>query len=660
MKLFLTIYFSAVTLLLASSGWAQSSFESNEDLNRNLGRPISGQSNTAAKIQSELSKNIPISNILFTGQTVFTSEQLRSIMNLPLPGRFDLKTINSSVDAITQHYHSQGFHQARAEFKPQGIYGGEITVTITEGDDSSPNNAKNITEIKNAPKEASQSLIPIQKLRFTGQTVYTTEQLSDFLGLAVPGYYDLQTIQAAVDSLSNHYRMDGYSVARAWLMPQAMTGGELTITIFEGHLSTKEPFKISTNDPRVRVDLVRDALSQNLCTESISACSREVITEDRIDRATLLAIEITGYQLAAELSPGQEIGTSTLLVQASSRTNYAGGFTIDNFGSQATGVNRGTFSLALNDLLDQGDLLYMSYVGTNLSDMHNFSADYSDSVGFNGLRLGATVARTQYVIQGPGYVGLGFAGTARTASAYASYPLARTATSSVDLRGTYEFDSLHDFSADEEDRNINSYRLGLSGDFRDEALLGLPSSSVWSLIAASSNLILNGSASNDVAERGYRTKTSVRFERNQSVAENGWFFDSLMYGQRASGNLDSFAKLFLGGASSVRAYPSGETGGDSAAIGQFSLGKNWQVSSDTVQRSIGLSTFYDRGWAMLQQSPAPGISDNTQTRAGWGLETNWFQKDLFTLRLFWAKATTGPSEVDSKIHRVGASFGLNF
>lgn len=110
----------------------------------------------------------------------------------------------------------------------------------------------------------------------------------------------------------------------------------------------------------------------------------------------------------------------------------------------------------------------------------------------------------------------------------------------------------------------------------------------------------------------------------------------------------------------MRAYASGEVGGDSAVVGQLALGKSGFDNYAGSDVQTDLSAFYDRGWARLQHTPAAGVTGNDLIRAGWGLEAKVSQKDKYALRAFWARARSGPSSVDHKRSRVGLSLGIAF
>lgn len=508
-----------------------------------------------------------------------------------------------------------------------------------------------------APMPASSSVpsggmsVFVSGFLLNGVTVFDTAELLAAAGVTLQTHYDLAGLQAVADAITLQYRKAGYLVARAWLSPQAIDNHVITLQVFEGHLSATEPYLVNAA-PELDVGLVRATVQQNLCGDT--GCAVLPLTQQRVERATLLAGEVSGYRVQGQLMPGKELGSTRLALDVMPRDAFLVEAGVDNFGSKATGVNRAQMRLAANHVLQTGDQLVMAYLTTNKSDMRYDTLDYSLPVGVQGWRVGAGAGKTQYNL--PAFAG--YAGTAHSSTAYASYPLVRSAQRNLDWRVDYEATRLSDHSTISNDRHLDAWRVGISGDFQDAQASDRPALNNWALAATQTNLgMSDGSVG---ATSGSRVKYTGRWSRIQSLTPNGWYAAANTYGQHANGNLDAYSKLFLGGANAVRAYAGGEVGGDSAAVGQFSVGKNWTLQGQGPVTQLGLSAFYDRGWARLQKDPSQGVASNQQARAGHGLELQISQKDSLSVRAFVAKGETGASSVDGKNHRVGISLGLSF
>lgn len=484
-----------------------------------------------------------------------------------------------------------------------------------------------------------------------GVTVFDTAELLAATGATLQTHYDLARLQAVADAVTLHYRNAGYLVARAWLSPQAIENHVITIQVFEGQLSGTSPYRVNAA-PGVDEVLVQAIAHDQLCGEV--ACAARPLTQQRVERASLLVGDITGYRVRSELMPGKELGSTSLVLNVTPSEKYVVETGMDNFGSKATGVNRLQMRLAANHALQTGDQLAVAHLTTNKSDMRYYMLDYSLPVGGRGWRVGAGGSKTQYNL--PAFAG--YAGTAHASNAYASYPLVRSGQRNLDWRVDYEITRLSDQGATSNARHMEAWRMGLSGDFQDQHLANQLAASNWALAVSQTNLNMkDGSV---VATTGSHMKYTARWSRTQTLAPNGWYASVNTYGQRAYDNLDAYAKLFLGGANAVRAYAGGEVGGDTAVVGQFAVGKTWALQGEGSATHVGLSAFYDRGWARLQQAPATPVSGNLQVRAGHGLELQLSQKDALSARAFVARGETGASTIDGKNTRVGISLGLAF
>ena len=514
--------------------------------------------------------------------------------------------------------------------------------------------------------------IEVRGFQFNGATVFSVDELMGASNAHLRESYDLLGLQTIADAITTHYRQSGYLVARAWLEPQTVKDSVIVFQIYEGHLSKSEPIRINTKSADVDKQRVEKIALQSLCGDT--DCASKPLTQARVDRAALLVTEITGYQVKGELVPGKELGTTSMVLNTTPRlgglpqiedstvgalvapkNGYAVEVSVDNFGSQATGVNRAQARLAVGDLLQAGDQVGVSYMTTNKSDIKNYALDYSISVGYDGWRLGASAAKTQYTLSTYGY-----AGDASTANVYASYPIVRSSEKNIDFRVDLDRIKLSDESSTPQNRRLNAIRAGLVGDFQDLALMGQGASTSWGVAVVQSDVKYDDGITPGSGGVGRYDKYTTRLTRLQNLGNTGWYLDGNMYGQQATGNLDSYGKLFLGGANAVRAYAGGEVGGDTAYVGQFALGKSWAASYNGQGIQTSVSTFYDRGWARLQENPSLGTTDNQTTRAGWGFEAKVVQKDKFSLRTFWAKGQSGVSAIDQKKSRVGLSLGLAF
>ena len=135
-------------------------------------------------------------------------------------------------------------------------------------------------------------------------------------------------------------------------------------------------------------------------------------------------------------------------------------------------------------------------------------------------------------------------------------------------------------------------------------------------------------------------KSSLQFLRIQRVNEK-LNLQLLANAQFADKNLDSSEKLSLGGATGVRAYPSGEASGDEGR--KISVDAKYNVKSGTKVGDIIFSVFYDYG-KIRQYKDTLDISmttPNEYSLEGWGMAVDLISAGKFNVKAGWADAIGG-------------------
>jgi hemolysin activation/secretion protein len=205
----------------------------------------------------------------------------------------------------------------------------------------------------------------------------------------------------------------------------------------------------------------------------------------------------------------------------------------------------------------------------------------------------------------------------------ASYPLLRSPKDNLSLLGNWD----HKKFSNQANQTVTSqYELFvgnvvLSGNAQDAWMGGGAFNYSLGLTRGLVNL---GDSPNQQADlqsaqtAGLYSKANFNLSRQQSL-NSSWTFLTSLNAQVANRNLDSSEKIYLGGASGVRAYPSNEGSGSNGQTLSFDLKKNfWDRWS--------LAGFYDWGHVMVYQSnqsvtglPLTGLNDFTLKGAGLSL-----------------------------------------
>lgn len=211
-----------------------------------------------------------------------------------------------------------------------------------------------------APAPASPTATPaaptfaIRSVRITGNTAFTEAELLALVSALVGDKRSLADLQQAAARISRHYRAAGYLVARAYLPPQKLEDGALTIAVLEGQLSG-----------------VNVGNSSRLMNEKVEAFLSHIPRNtppqgDSVNRAVLLLGDVPGVDAVnARLAAAEQVGQTVLNVDAGAAPLAQGRLEADNFGGLYTGRYRLGGSLNLSSALGWGERFSARLLASN-------------------------------------------------------------------------------------------------------------------------------------------------------------------------------------------------------------------------------------------------------------------------------------------------------
>ena len=256
--------------------------------------------------------------------------------------------------------------------------------------------------------------------------------------------------------------------------------------------------------------------------------------------------------------------------------------------------------------------------------------------GYNGLRLGASASSMSYkVVDGQQSItSLQIKGRSSSLGLDWNYPLVRARMHNLYFSGGLENKGFHSDNRNSNaedpksysDYETNSLRLGLSGNrFDDLAGGGANSGSLQLLWGRLTSMQAHSQI--DGIERSYQ-KINYSASRQQTIADAHSLLLSLQ-GQHATQVLDSSEKFYIGGAGTVRAYPSSELGGERGQM--LTAEWRWRLDSAWV-----LSAFADHG--RVVSLPATTSDQRTSlTLRGHGLSLGWQGPSGISSKLTWSR-----------------------
>lgn len=484
------------------------------------------------------------------------------------------------------------------------------------------------------PKPPPAPRFKVAGFRFTGVTAVQEKALTDLLQEYAGLELTLDEMKDAAALVEEHYRKEGYFLARAFLPQQASKDGVVEIAVLEGRLGD---VKLQTAaESRLKPGVAEGILAAEAKTGGL-------VEDTSVERALLLLSDLPGQRVRSTLSPGAQVGAANLHVEMEDTgERVTGAVEGDNFGAKYSGKDRFSLSANLINPSGYGDMLSMRVMRTfGLDNTTLGRAAYTLPVGPYGTRVGASVAKTTYAVGGQ-FSDLESSGFATIGSVFVQHPVVRTRNFNLYVFGGYDYKKLEDRydSIDVKNpRRDQLFSFGLSGDRRDN--FGFPSSeggvTSFAVTVTRGDLKFNDSAqaAADAAPTGRNTqggfwKYNASVSRLQSLVPD-WSLLVSANAQLSSKNLDPSEQMSLGGPWAVRAYPVGELPSDQAIIASAEL--RYAFRMESVPGEFNTFGFVDRAWSDLNREPRPSDHPNTRDIWGYGGGVAWNKSNDFSFRL---------------------------
>src|SRR3954462_12156192 len=320
-------------------------------------------------------------------------------------------------------------------------------------------------EPKPALPVSPQLKVKVQKFTFTGNTLYSSARLEPVVEEFIGKDLDFEGLNDAATKVRAYYRSRGYFLAQAYLPQQAIRDGSVEIAIIEGRVGEVE----LDRKPGTRfadsllVGILRNHLKQG-----------QIITETGLERPLLIINDLPGAQVTSEIRPSRIMGAADLRVNVQDEgSSINGSVDADNQGNRFTGEYRLGTTLNWNTPLGYGDQVnFRGFVSDEGMWYGRFA--YLIPVGYWGTRVGVSYNKFEYRLA-KDFANLGSHGEGEVKSIYGFHSIVRSRNTNVILQVAYEnkrfIDEIESQSSVEK-RNINDYKLGVVGDFRDGFLGG--------------------------------------------------------------------------------------------------------------------------------------------------------------------------------------------
>lgn len=446
----------------------------------------------------------------------------------------------------------------------------------------------------------------VKGIRIVGNTLLPDARLRSLVAGYEGRELTLADLGDLADIISTAYLRAGYPLVRVYVPAQTMAGGVVKLAVVEARYG-----KVVLNNRSAVKDGPLDAALAPLQPG-------QPVSNYTLERSLLLLSDIPGAQASSAIRPGDESGTSDLVVDVTSAPRYTGTLGMDDYGNEYTGRARATGSFAVNGLLHEGDLLDFSAASSG-GGMNYFQGGYRWLLNGQGTTLRGGVSSLHYHL-GDQLSALDAHGSALVGSLTLTQPIVRNTVGN--LYGQIEFDHklLKDdigLVAIDNDRQANVWVATLAGDERDAH--GITNYNVG--MSHGDVDYTNGLANliDWITSRtqGSYNKYSFSLSRLQWLGDN----DALYAGfsqQWASKNLDTSEQFFLGGPNSVRGYDVGVLAGSQGNL--LSLEYRHDFSVPGVAGRWQASLFGDTGrLTVYKDTFTRSVNSGRLSSAGLGL-----------------------------------------
>ncbi len=471
---------------------------------------------------------------------------------------------------------------------------------------------------------ASDAKIVVNSIRISGETVFSEADLLALTGFKPESELSLADLRVMASAISAYYHRHGYFVAQAYLPPQQITNGAVTIEVMEGHYGTITLRNHSTLSD-ARLNRFLGGLN-----------SGDTITIAPLEHRLLLLSDLPGVIVNSTMVAGTSPGTSDLIVDVRPGRKVTGSVEADNAGNPYTGRYRVGATVHINNLTGNADVASLRVL-TAGDGLKYGQISYQAQVG--KATVGVAYAALDYRL-GKQFSALDAHGNAQIASIFGSYPLIRSRKNNLSFTAEFDnrkFQDIEGVTHSETNRTINALMLGIRGDHRDE--FGGGGYSAYALTGTFGNLDIHTPLALFVDQLTARTnghygKLTFNAMRLQRLTDS-WSLYAGINGQLASKNLDISEKMELGGMYAVRAYPEGEAYADEGVMltleARYLLPKFW----DRMRGDIHLLGFVDAGRVTLNKNPYDG-GTNHRSLSGAGVGATWDDYNDFSLRAYYA------------------------
>jgi hemolysin activation/secretion protein len=467
------------------------------------------------------------------------------------------------------------------------------------------------------PLPPTEARILVKKINVQGSTIFSKAELAR----AVRKYENQeltfeQLLQIRTD-ITKLYVDRGYTTSGAFLPPQDLNTGIITIQVIEGGLERIEILGLR----RLRQSYVR---------KRIELAAKKPLNILRLETALqLLQLDPLFTSVRAELKAGTAPGRSVLTLNLKEAQPFHGILEVENRDSPSVGEIRGTFRLFHGDLLGFGDRLSLEYGLTE--GIRSYDFGYEIPINARDGTVSLRYTRTNSRIVEPPFSVLDITSTSETFSVGVRQPLRRTPTNEFALGLTFDIRQSQTFLL----KQPFSFSLGPDNGLSQVRVLRFSqdwiSRNARRVLAARSQfsvgLPIFNATRNDTGADGRFFSWVGQFQWVESLG-GGAISIARVAAQLTPNPLLPLEQFSIGGVETVRGYRQNQRVGDNGVAGSLEI--RVPIARDDRIGVIQLAPFFDIG-TIWNSNSLPISSPRTLLSTGIGLR--WQFDPYFSLRL---------------------------
>lgn len=453
----------------------------------------------------------------------------------------------------------------------------------------------------------------LNKIVFEGNENISNKKLQKIAEDLIGKEIYLEDILDLTVKVSRYYQSKGYITSYAYLPPQEIVDGVVTITIKESKIALKE----------VEGNKFERFFYFNNVAMYAPGLTKDKTFNARDLQGAMKNMNQTSYmKVSAAISKNKDDDTEIKLhVQDRFPLKLSLGW--DDYGRNLTGRQRFTSVLGIDNFLGIGDKIYGGAILSK--DSTGALAGYQIPISPYGTKLAFDFSYSDITIGGP-YRNLGIKGAASNYSLKIIQPLKSTATQEI---GAYvSFDAINSKStSNKSHQDLSNYslrvlRVGINSMFDDSRGRTIANIGV--------DIGTNGLGASDNIHNGQQStfyKVIASLARVQRLPKKCLGIIRIN-GQYSPQSLYSAEQMFLGGVYSIRGYQPSELLGDYGVAGSIEirtpipgLEKVLPVKIKHWSDKIKLAAFYDWGY-VKEHNNLYGYSSNFLHSVGFGTYIN--------------------------------------